>query len=142
MIIDRLSSKGFSKLELENNTSVNNLIELIVNELKSSYILEMDQNGKQNCLLHGENPILQDDLKKVIKELFSSNPKLTSSQISQILQQKQVDGLELNINRMVSNDGIVNFEYDFPELVFIDKNVIDNNKTQNQINKKSIKTIL
>ena len=39
MIIDRLSSKGFSKLELENNTSVNNLIELIVNELKSSYIL-------------------------------------------------------------------------------------------------------
>ena len=28
MIIDRLSSKGFSKLELENNTSVNNLIEL------------------------------------------------------------------------------------------------------------------
>ena len=78
---------------------------------------------------------MQDDLKKVIKELFSSNPKLTSSQISQILQQKQVDGLELNINRMVSNDGIVNFEYDFPELVFIDKNVIDNNKTQNQINK-------
>ena len=99
----------------------------------------MDQNGKQNCLLHGENPILQDDLKKVIKELFSSNPKLTSSQISQILQQKQVDGLELNINRMVSNDGIVNFEYDFPELVFIDKNVIDNNKTQNQINKKVLK---
>ena len=28
MIIDRLSSKGFSKLELENNTSVDNLIEL------------------------------------------------------------------------------------------------------------------
>ena len=99
----------------------------------------MDQNGKQNCLLHGENPILQDDLKKVIKDLFSSNPRLTSSQISQILQQKQVDGLELNINRMVSNDGIVNFEYDFPELVFIGKNVIDNNKTQNQINKKVLK---
>lgn len=39
MIKDKLSSKaGFSQFELENNSSVNNLIELIVIELKPSYV--------------------------------------------------------------------------------------------------------
>lgn len=40
MIKSKLSSKsGFSELELDNNIGVNNLIELIVNELKPTYVL-------------------------------------------------------------------------------------------------------
>ena len=50
---------------------------------------------------------MQDDLREIIKSLFSSNPKLTSSQISEVLGQKKVNGLALNINRTISNDGIV-----------------------------------
>ena len=80
---------------------------------------------------------MQDDLREIIKSLFSSNPKLTSSQISEVLGQKKVNGLALNINRTISNDGIVKFSYDFPELNFIEKNIIDgNNKIQNKISKK------
>lgn len=83
---------------------------------------------------------MQDDLREIIKSLFSSNPKLTSSQISKVLGQKKVNGLVLNINRTISNDGIVKFSYDFPELNFIEKNIIDgNNKIQNKISKKILK---
>ena len=83
---------------------------------------------------------MQDDLRKIIKSLFSSNPKLTCSQISEVLGQKKVNGLVLNINRTFSNDGIVKFSYDFPELNFIEKNIIDgNNKIQNKISKKILK---
>ena len=40
MIKSKLSSKsGFSELELDNNIGINNLIELIVNELKPTYVL-------------------------------------------------------------------------------------------------------
>ena len=40
MIKSKLSSKSeFSELELDNNIGVNNLIELIVNELKPNYVL-------------------------------------------------------------------------------------------------------
>ena len=52
MIKSKLSSKsGFSELELDNNIGINNLIELIVNELKQTYVLGDGPEWETNLLV-------------------------------------------------------------------------------------------
>lgn len=143
IIIDKISTgekSGFSQMELNNNIGVSNLIELIVNELKSSYLLGDGPEWETKLFVQGEHSLLPDDVRKIVEQLFSNNPKLNSVQVSRFLMQRRIPGLDFNVIRTVSEDDIVRFNFDFPELDYINKNIVNgNNKMQKQIYKKVVK---
>lgn len=144
IITDKISTgekSGFSQMELNNNIGLNNLIELIVNELKSSYILGDGPEWETKLFVQGEKPLLLlDDVRKIVEQLFSNNPKLNGMQVSRFLMQKRVPGLDFSVNRNAFEDDIVRFDFDFPELDYINRDIVNgNNKMQKQIYKKVIK---
>ncbi len=127
-------------MELNNNIGVSNLIELIVNELKSSYVLGDGPEWETKLFVQGENSLLPDDVRKIVEQLFSNDPKLNNAQVSRFLMQRRIPGLDFTVNRTVSEDDIVRFDFDFPELDYISRNIVNgNDKMQKQIYQKVIK---
>lgn len=126
-IIDRLnSSNGFSKLELDTNIEIKNLVNLIANEQKSSYLLDFDNDDWDSKVWNqGENGVTNTEMVDIVNQLLSENPNFSSKQLANLLQQKEIPNIDLKFNRTVAADGIVSFNYYFPELNFINNNILD-----------------
>lgn len=59
----------FLGMELDNNINIKSLINVIANELKSSYLLDFDSEEETKLLVNGENNFLPEDLKKIIRSI-------------------------------------------------------------------------
>ena len=141
IIIDRISSNGgVSDLDLKNNIQINEFIEYLVNELKPSYLVGDGPDWDAKVLVRREQPLLQNELKNIISILLSSEPKLNYIQLGEILNQRRIPGLQLDITRTISEeDKNVEFGYSFKELDYIIDNIIYADKgTKNKIFQKVI----
>lgn len=139
-VTDEMKKDGLSQMELDNDIRINNLIEIIANELKSSYIDGDGPEWETKLLVQGENPLLQDDIKKIMKQIFSKNPKLSNESLSKFLKQRNVPNLKFNVLKDVSEKDIVRFDFDFPELDYIKSNLVNGDeKIQKKVYKKVIK---
>ena len=57
-------------MELNNNINIQRLIDVISNELKSSYVLEFDPEEEKKLFVKGNNLFMPDDLKQIIRSII------------------------------------------------------------------------
>lgn len=57
-------------MELNNNINIQRLIDVISNELKSSYVLEFDPEEETKLFVKGNNLFMPDDLKQIIRSII------------------------------------------------------------------------
>ena len=115
---------------------------MIINELKSSYILGEGPDWESKLFVAGNNMLVPEELREIIEQLLSEQPKINSKQIARFFRQREINGLNVDINRTVTEDGIIKFDATFPELYYMALNVVENTKMQKKIQDKVLKPFL
>ena len=139
-VVDKIKGwDGYNQAELNNDVELNNLIELIVNELKSSYVQGNGPDWEAKLYKQGDYPLLPSDMQNIIKRLICNNPRIDSTLMARMLKQNKIYGLEMDINRTISDSDVINFDIKLPELDYIKENLVYGNpKIQKQIQKKVV----
>ena len=60
---------AFLGIELDNNIEIRRLIDVMVNELKSSYVLEFAPEEETKLFVKGNNLFTPEDLKEVVRSI-------------------------------------------------------------------------
>lgn len=131
---------GYKQPELNSDVELNNLIELIANELKSSYVQGNGPDWEAKLYKKGDYHLLPTDMEDIIKKLISYNPKIDATLVARILNQKRIYGLGMNVDRTISDTDVISFDVNLPELDYIKNNLVYGNpKLQKQFQKKIVK---
>ena len=143
-ILSKLTQEqGLNNIELENNIEINNLIELMANELKSSFIVGDGPDWETKLYVRGEHPLLPEDLTKMAKELLAKNPHIDNMMVARFMGSSDAKGLHFNIDRTVENNGKVDFNLIISELDYITTNLLGaDKKMQHKIQNKLLNPYL
>lgn len=126
-IIEKLfTENGYSTLELGTNIGLNNLIELIANEQKCSYVEGDGPDWEAKLWVQSsETKYLEiEDIKPIIKTILSSETNKTAPQ-RLMSYLTTVPGLGILLNKYITTHGTIEFEPCFSELGYISENLFD-----------------
>ena len=76
---------------------------MIINELKSSYILGEGPDWESKLFVAGNNMLVPEELREIIEQLLSEQPKINSKQIARFFRQRtQIDQTAVVFYRSVA----------------------------------------